>query len=314
MNLAPIVLFVYNRPWHTEQTLIALMQNELAQNSILYIYADGPKEDASPDTIAKMQETRTIIRKKNWCKEVYIIEAERNKGLAESIIDGVTHVLNKFKKAIVLEDDLITSTGFLQYMNDALRKYVNAENVMQISGHCFPVSAIKKKNSSFFIPFCTSWGWGTWQRAWNKFDKNASGYERLKTDPKLEMEFNLDNSYFYSKMLINQMESKNIDSWAIRWWWSIFKENGISLFPDKSLVKNIGFDTSGTHTQGNDPFFLNDFDVSYFIHYFPATTAINKEYFEEIKKSISSVNRQILNPKDHSFWKKIVCKLRLLFE
>src|SRR5476651_1758025 len=120
MQLAPIVLFVYNRPWHVEQTLNALAANELAAESELYIYADGPKDNADAITLENIQKTREIIRKKKWCNEVYIIERSKNLGLQASIIEGVTTVVNNYGKVIVLEDDIITSPYFLQYMNDAL--------------------------------------------------------------------------------------------------------------------------------------------------------------------------------------------------
>ena len=137
--LAPIVLFVYNRPWHTEQTLNALMQNELADQSVLYIYADGPKENATEEQLKKIEEVRHVIRTKKWCKEVHIIESEKNKGLADSIINGVTEIVNKYGKVIVLEDDIVTSKGFLKYMNEALELYKEEDKVYHISGYMFPV-------------------------------------------------------------------------------------------------------------------------------------------------------------------------------
>lgn len=132
--MAPVVLFVYNRPMHTEQTLEALHQNELADESILYIYADGPKGNLTKDAIEKIIRTRRVIRKKKWCKEVHIIESTHNKGLADSIISGVTDTVNRYGKAIVLEDDVVTSKGFLRYMNDALVMYEHDAGAMHISG------------------------------------------------------------------------------------------------------------------------------------------------------------------------------------
>jgi GT2 family glycosyltransferase len=311
MNLAPIVLFVYNRPWHTEQTLNALAENELAKDSTLYIYADGVKENTSKAGLEKIRETRELIQKKKWCKEVYVIESGKNKGLANSVIDGVSEIVKKYGKIIVLEDDLITSKGFLKYMNDALLRYENELNIMQISGHCFPIDHIQKNNSSFFVPLSTSWGWGTWKRAWDIFDSKASGYEILKSDEAIKKEFDLKNSFPYSSMLIKQMESGKIDSWSIRWWWTIFKKNGIALFPDKSLVKNIGFGIESTHTQGSDPFFLKDFDQNYYIHNFPETIQVNDNHFEEITKHLRFSKNKKQSPiqKNHSVFHRIIMSL-----
>ena len=204
-SLAPIVLFVYNRPWHAEQTLNALMKNELADQSVLYIFADGPKDNATEDQLNKIKEVRQVIRSKRWCKEIHIIESDKNKGLANSVIDGVTKIVNKYGKIIVLEDDLVTAKGFLHFMNNALDKYEEEEKVMEVSGFNFPLK-IAHKNSAHFLLFASSWGWATWKRAWVQFDAQASGYEQLKVDKVLENKFNLNQSYPYSVMLFDQME------------------------------------------------------------------------------------------------------------
>lgn len=294
-NLAPIVLFVYNRPWHTEQTLNALMQNELANESVLYIYADGPKEKATLDQLKKIDEVRRLIRKTKWCKEVNIIKAEKNKGLADSIIDGVTEIVNKYGKIIVLEDDLVCAKGFLSYMNTALDKFADEEKVMQVSGYMFPLQVIPK-GESFFLLMATSWGWATWKRAWDFFDPSAQGYHELKTNKTLSNKFDLHGSYPYSAMLISQMENRQLSSWAIRWWWCIFKKRGLALFPDCSLVKNIGYDLEGTHTHGRDPFFLNDFDSKYFIRNFPSYIKVNKSIFKILTSYLVSAGNYNGNP------------------
>ncbi len=289
MHLAPIVLFVYNRPWHTEQTLRALQQNDLANESALCIYADGPKQNASNEELRKIEEVRKLIRKELWCREVQIIESGINKGLADSVIDGVTEIVNRYGKIIVLEDDLVTAKGFLKYMNTALEKFENADQVMQVSGYIFPLQ-IKARSDSFFLPMATSWGWATWKRAWAFFDPMAKGYEKLKSDSILASQFDLNDAYSYSSMLISQMEEKKISSWAIRWWWGIFNKNGLTLFPDASLVKNIGFGSEGTHTRGADPFLLTAFNSNYFISNFPTQLKINKEIFKRITSYLMKSN------------------------
>src|SRR2546423_14535813 len=139
-TLAPVSLFVYNRPWHLKQTLESLEKNFLSGQSVLYIYSDGPRADATPEQLQKIKEVRSLIRSKKWCKETYIIESETNKGLAKSIIEGVTELVNDFGKEIVLEDDLVLSPGFLKYMNEALTLYESEERVMHVSGYIFETS------------------------------------------------------------------------------------------------------------------------------------------------------------------------------
>ena len=161
MNLSPIVMFVYNRPWHTQQTIEALQKNELASESELFIYADNAKNKNNNNQVLKV---RRYIKKIEGFKKVTIIEREKNWGLSKSIIDGITKVINKYGRVIVLEDDLVTSPMFLKYMNNALITYKDEPNVMQISGHMFNVNLNNDKYDAFFLPFTTSWGWATWKK------------------------------------------------------------------------------------------------------------------------------------------------------
>jgi hypothetical protein len=243
MKLAPIAFFAYKRPEHTKQSLESLAQNEGAELSELFIFCDAPKKPEDQEAVTQVRE---VVRSKQWCGKVHIIEREQNLGLANSIIQGVTELCSKYGKVIVLEDDLILSPFFVDYMNTALNLYEDTPEVMQISGYMFPVELKHTKTDAIFLPFITSWGWATWQRAWNHFDPTMSGYSELKNNRKLRKEFNLNNSYPYFEMLENQL-NKKIDSWAIRWYLSTFMLNGITLYPTHSLVKNIGFDGSGVH-------------------------------------------------------------------
>jgi len=286
-GLSPIVLFVYKRPSHTLQTLNALMQNELADQSVLYIYADGPKVDADKETLHKINETRQIIKGTQWCKEVIIYEKETNSGLADSIINGVTEIVNKYGSVIVLEDDIISSKTFLTYMNEALARYENENRIMQVSGHMFPIS-IKASEKAILLPLTTSWGWGTWQRAWTQFDPFAKGYGALKENKSLSFKFDLDGSYPYTKMLIQQMEENTLSSWAIRWWWTVFEKNGLGLFPDKSLIQNIGFDGSGVHSGSKNLFKDPNWITSYRIKNFPCLIDVNITEYLILKKYFAS--------------------------
>lgn len=244
-NLSPIALFVYNRPWHTRQTLEALSRNILADKSKLYIYADGAKENATEEQIQKIKEVRKLLREKKWCGEVEIIERDRNLGLANSVITGVTEIVNKFGKIIVLEDDLVTSAGFLRYMNDALNLYENEEKVMHISGFSEPIGKTLPVN--YFISFTSCWGWGTWEKSWKRL--NTSSDFLLKNIEKIGVfDFNLGVPHY--EMLQETRFNPNF-SWAILWHASVFINNGLCLHPHKSLVRNIGNDGSGVNCGNN---------------------------------------------------------------
>jgi hypothetical protein len=243
MDLAPIVLFVYNRPQHTRKTLEALASNKVADRSVLYIYSDGPKENASSEIVSNINEVRKVIHEKNWCGKVYIIESGLNKGLVSSIIEGVTEIVNKHGRVIVLEDDLITSPFFLTYMNDALQAYRDFSNVYSVNAYMFPVET--DKTESVLLPYTSSWGWGTWKDKWSCFDIKSSTRASVAENSFLRQRFNLAN-YDYITMLMNAKHS-----WGIHWYFSVFERNGLGVFPTQSLVENMGFDGSGVNCDIN---------------------------------------------------------------
>ena len=239
---SPVALFVYNRVEHLQKTVEALSKNELAQRSNLFIFSDGPKNEKDK---LKVNEVRRYLKTIKGFKEIEIIEKEKNQGLANSIINGVTKIVNDYGRVIVLEDDLLTSPYFLQFMNDALNLYENDEGVGAICGY---IHGGKNLPKTFFLKFFSSWGWATWKDRWKLFEPNAKKLlNQIKTRG-LSREFDLDNSYFFTQLL--ELQSRGIDnSWAIRWYASLFLNNKLSLFPGKSLVKNIGFGQGGSHTK-----------------------------------------------------------------
>jgi GT2 family glycosyltransferase len=238
---APISLFVYNRPEHTKKTLSSLMSNPEFSKSQVYVYCDGPKHNKDIQPVLAVREVIRSLSLPN----IVMIEQEENLGLANSIIGGVTDLCDKYGRVIVVEDDLKVSPFFLDYMIKALNRYESEEKVMQISGYMFPVKLIAETDA-IFLPFTTSWGWATWQRAWKNFDPDIAGYIKLKSSKKLRRKFDLNGSYPYFKLLNMQKKGK-INSWAICYYLSVFLQNGLTLHPVQSLVQNMGFDGSGTH-------------------------------------------------------------------
>ncbi|UOE48193.1 glycosyltransferase [Mucilaginibacter sp. SMC90] len=251
-SFAPIVLFVYNRPAHSLKTLEALNLNDYAADSKLYIYADGPKAQSTPETVKAIEETRKVIKQKQWCKEVVIIEAEVNKGLADSIVEGVSRVVNEHGKVIVLEDDIVTTKGFLKYMNDALTVYEQEEKVMHISGYLYPAKINdEQKGDTFFINTFSCWGWATWARAWKFYNPNVDDHLSKLNYRAAIKKFNIEgHADYYNQLVLNK--KKTIYTWAVKWYASWLFQNGFSLFPRKSLVLNIGYDNSGVHSAGKD--------------------------------------------------------------
>ena len=250
MSLAPIVLFVYNRPQHTLKTLEALMQNELAEMSELFIFCDGPKADATKQDQERINKVRDLVKKKNWCKKVTIRESHVNKGLADSIVAGVTEIVNTYGKIIVLEDDIVTAKGFLKYMNDALDLYENEPKVMQISG--FMIPKLKSFKGTYLYRAPGSWGWATWKNRWNKliYDNDEIKLQMHKIK---KYDFNINDSYDYFDQL-----NKNINgvlcTWAVKWYLTIYLNEGLCLLPAKSMTRNIGFDGTGENCEINSSY------------------------------------------------------------
>lgn len=244
--LAPIALFTFKRPEHTWRTLESLAKNPEFTASPLFIYCDGARNEIEA---AQVEETRKLVR--DWSHpDKTLVERERNWGLANSIIAGVTELCERYGRVIVVEDDLIVSPVFLNYLNSALEHYVGEPKVMQVSAYMFPVS-IQSHYDAVMLPFTTSWGWATWDSSWKHFDPSMTGYKKLKNDRGLRRRFNLDGSYPCFRMLKQQADGK-VDSWAVRWNLSVFLQEGLVVFPKHSLVLHDGYDDTATHATRQD--------------------------------------------------------------
>jgi GT2 family glycosyltransferase len=245
-NFAPIALFVYNRPEHTRRTIKFLQQNLLAEESRLYIFSDATKDTTSQSLVT---EVRDFIRSVDGFKHVEIIERKSNMGLANSIIDGVSRLVKEYGKIIVFEDDLISSMYTLQYFNDALNRYQNEERVMHIGAYMYP---LKEENlpETFFYRAATSWGWATWDRAWKHFEPDID-LIISRFDQEKKHQFSIEGTMNFWKQIQEFKSGKN-NSWAIRWYASIFLRGGLTLNPSKSLINNIGHDGTGIHSGMND--------------------------------------------------------------
>ncbi len=241
-KLAPIVLFTYNRLWHTKQTIKALRKNKLTSRSELFIYSDGFK---NANDKVEVLNVREYIKTIDGFMKVTIIEKSTNQGLADSIINGVTEIINIYGKVIVLEDDIVTSPTFLTFMNNALDYYENKDTVWHISGWNYPVDNINKEDT-FMWRMMNCWGWATWKNRWQHYEKKPQKLIDTYTDYDI-YKFDLDGTGgFWSQVIKNN--SGIMNTWAIFWYAEIFNNKGLCLNPVQSYVENIGFDGSGTNT------------------------------------------------------------------
>lgn len=246
MTTAPIALFAYNRPEHTRRTVEALMANALAADSDLFVFSDGPRDAGARDQVRAVRDYLATI---SGFRSVTVVERPGNLGLADSIVQGVTELCSRHGRAIVLEDDIVTSPWFLSYMNEALARYADDDRVMHVSGYMFPIRG-DDLPETFFFRSTSCWGWATWQRAWSHFRRDIPALEAALAG-KARKAFNLDGHLdFWTQVLANKSGQQR--SWAVFWYASTFLRGGLALHPARSLTANIGHDDSGVHCASTD--------------------------------------------------------------
>lgn len=246
IKYAPILLFTYCRLTNTKETVEHLLHNKESKDSDLIIYSDAPKNERAVDGVRATREYLYSIR---GFKSVTVVERVKNYGLANSIVDGVTSVVNKYGRVIVLEDDLSVSPYFLKYMNEGLDRYENREDIISIHGYIYPVK--KKLPEALLIKGADCWGWATWKRGWDLFNFDAKSlYEQIKECHR-EKEFDFNFTYPYMDMLKGQINGVS-NSWAVCWYASAFLNNKYTLYPGQSLVQLNDIEGIGS-THGSTP-------------------------------------------------------------
>lgn len=295
---APVALFVYNRLEYAQRTISYLKRNQLAQETNLYIFSDAPK---SADQEKKVNKVREYIESVDGFKSLQIIEAEKNRGLANSIISGVTYLLEQYDKIIVLEDDILTAPQFLNYMNEALEFYKDYSQIWSITGYNYPIKISKKYDKSIYFSYrASSWGWATWKDRWDTVDWKIKDYDRYRMSLKKIRHFCRGGSDLH-KMLSYQMKGK-IDSWAIRWCYNQSMQNKYTVYPVDSFVSNIGTDGSGTHCDPTSARFNVQIKNNY-QYEFEKNIILNKRLLNVFKKNL-----------DRSIVRKIKNTYRLMFD
>ncbi len=244
LNIATI-LFTYNRPEHTKKTLNALSANTILPSK-LYIFQDGKKPNTDLD---KWNEVNECINSVNWCNKEIIVSS-KNKGLADSIVDGINYVFERHEAVIVLEDDIVTHPQFMEYMISSLNKYYEDKRVYNINADADNVEVSPNGTDAYFTGRSSSWGWGTWKDRWQYFDRDYRIVAKLKQDEKLNEQFHLWASDVESYLIGNVTGQCN--SWASFWVLNIIRGGGYCLTPYRGFVDNIGFDGTGVHCGVSD--------------------------------------------------------------
>jgi len=241
---APVVVFAYNRPQHTQQLLDSLAENSEASDTLLYVYCDGPKTDATTQDLLAISETREICRSEVRFRQLTIIERTQNLGLASSIISGVTEVVERHGTVVVLEDDLVLSKHFLKFMNEALQLYAVDDRVLSV-GACNFFRNRWARSTTCFLPLPDCLGWATWRNRWRLFEPDGHKLLQKLEDEGLQYSFNLHGYLDFISMLKKQCDGK-ISSWAIRWQTIAYLKNMLTLYPVIALSQHRGSNNS-TH-------------------------------------------------------------------
>jgi len=242
-ELSPVIFFTYNRLSHCLRTLESLKRVDLADKSDLIIFSDGPKDD---EDLPKVQEVRQVLRNLDGFASITLIEREVNYGLKRSIIEGISTVLAESGKAIIVEDDLEFSSGFLKYLNKALDFYEKYDEVQSVAGYSYPVKIPDNyRYDSYFFHRCSTWGWGTWKDRWEKADWEVKDFNKFSRNLRKIMAFNRGGDDLF-EMLRLQMDGV-IDTWDIQWCYAHYSNSGFCVYPITSFVHNTGCDGSGVH-------------------------------------------------------------------
>lgn len=268
MQYAPIIVFAYDRPDHLSQTLAALAKNDLASQSVLYVFCDGAREwggeaphppEGGGNYITKrygvmhcskekykaylqrIAEVRAVAHAQTGFKEVHVIEREKNIGLADNIVGAVTEIVNQYGRVIAFEDDIVTTRGCLTYLNDALELYKDDEQVMHISAWMYPNKGQFPATFFYDSPYPAG-GWATWKRAWDYFNPDTA--DHVKYWENNWKEFDIEGEDYMSRQLIGNLNG-TLKTWYIKWYSLMRRMGGLCLYPGTAMSNNIGWDNSG---------------------------------------------------------------------
>lgn len=293
-SLAPIVLFAYNRPKHTKATLEALGRNSLAAKSDLYIFLDVPIKTCKSHSILKRYLIMFASRSDSF-KSIKLCIRPCNFGLSDNITKGLDAIFRFSTKAIILEDDILTSPAFLDYMNNALIHYESESKVWSINGWALPLD-YSSIGETFFSREINCWGWATWKDRWQKYKKDALYFLSTFTQAEIRA-FNLDDSIDYFEQIRLNAKGK-INTWFIFNYASAFKNNALALCPSISYVCNIGFDNTGVHCNSEQKaFFSSELLNNKSIISYPNSIQENTKALELTKNAYKSFYSSTLKAK-----------------
>lgn len=296
-SFAPVAIFCFNRLEHLKKTVESLKKNALASETDVIFFSDGARSDSEQ---AVVNEVRSYLQRVDGFQSVKLVFRNENLGLATSVIDGVSSIVNQFGKVIVLEDDLETSPYFLSYMNDALNLYEEKPEVCSIHGYVYPLKE-KLSTDYFFLKGADCWGWATWKDSWEEFEADGDKLlQEILVRPDKDL-FDFNGNGGYIEMLKKQVRGEN-SSWAIRWYASAFLKERLTLYPSQTFVKNIGLDSSGTHCSSESEAFFSEISMTY--------PAIDKAQLISENGEARLAFNEYFKGKRLSLWTRVINRLK----
>lgn len=276
--LAPVIIFAYKRKAELKRAVDALQQCNLADETDLFIFSDGPKGDKDKNAV---NEVRDYIQSIQGFRKTTYFFSDKNKGLGPSIIGGVTKIFKSYPRVIVLEDDLVPSKNFLQYMNQGLEAYQQESKVFSITGYNYPFTIKKdEQKDAYFLPRTCSYGWATWKNRWKDLDWDIKDFEQFSKDKKAIRAFEQGGGDLY-QMLKRQQLGK-IDSWAIRWSYNQHKRGSVTVYPVLSKIKNTGFSEQSTNTNIYNKYFTKFDTENKQSFVFPSIVKVDPFYQQQL--------------------------------
>lgn len=251
MSFAPIVMFVYNRADHFEKTVTALSKCAEAVQSDLCIFSDAAKSEKDAEQVEAVRRLAHRVKQSGDFKSVRITESKENKGLANSVISGVTQVMEQYGRVIVLEDDCVPSPFFLRYMNTCLDFYDQDHTIGSVAGYAPPIVFPDDYEKDVFAAYRScSWGWATWKDRWENVDWRLDSIQELYHNPDLIKKLNSCGTDRFVRLYRQTKSNKN--SWSVKFGYHLVRNDRLTVYPRFSYIDNIGCDSTGVHSKAGD--------------------------------------------------------------
>jgi len=240
---AAVAFCIYNRPQPTEQVFDAIRRWRPAR---LLVIADGPN-DSRPDDPARTEKCRQIASQVDWPCDVFHNWSNTNLGCRDRMATGLDWAFDQSEQLIILEDDCLPGEGFFPFMCEMLEKYADDDRIDMISGDNFQPKQVTG-DSYYYSRWSHIWGWASWRRAWQHFDKSIASWPAIRATGLLRACVDGADELQYWEHVFDEVHAGRIDTWDFSWMYACWLNGGLTVLPAVNLVTNLGFGGDATHT------------------------------------------------------------------